>query len=285
MALQFDIRAILKSKAPKAHVPNFLIRYLERIVHVKEMNAFLRKYPDKRDYAFIKLVIEENLGCSASIDGIENIPTDDKPVIFVSNHPLGGLDGMIIAQMIHEHRPRALKVIVNELLMFMEPIADLWAPVNKVGRLSREQAEAQQRMWESETDVLTFPAGACSRLQRIDGQWQIRDLEWQKNCVQRAREYKRDIVPIYFEGQNSRFFYALAYIRKLLHIQLNIEMLYLVDEMYGARGKHFKVHVLPPIPYSTFDKSKTPKEWAQYVKSIVYNYKSINTNGSNHTSC
>ena len=270
MPLQFDIRAIVKSKAPKAHVPEFILRYLERITHIKQMNAFLRRHPDARDYEFIRLTVSEELGCSASIDGIENIPTDDRPLIFVSNHPLGGLDGMIIAQMIHEHRPRPLKVIVNELLMFMEPIASLWAPVNKVGRLTREQAAEQQRMWESESDVLSFPAGACSRLQRIDGKWQIRDLEWQKNFIQRAKEYKRDIVPIYFEGRNSRFFYTLALLRKWLHIKLNIEMLYLVDEMYGAHGKHFKVHVLPPIPYTTFDSTQTPKAWAQYVKSIVY---------------
>ncbi|MBQ2067639.1 MAG: 1-acyl-sn-glycerol-3-phosphate acyltransferase [Paludibacteraceae bacterium] len=276
MPLQFDIRAILKSKAPKAHVPNCLIRYLERITHVKQMNAFLRRHPDVRDYEFIRLTVSEELGCSASIDGIENIPTDGRPVIFVSNHPLGGLDGMIIAQLIHDNRQsnsenRGLKVIVNDLLMNMEPLADLWAPVNKVGKLSKEQAAEQQRMWESNVDVMTFPAGACSRLQRIDGKWQIRDLEWQKNFVQRAKEYQRDVVPIYFEGRNSRFFYALAYLRKLLHIKLNIEMLYLVDEMYGAHGKHFKVHVLPPIPYTTFDNAHTPKEWAQIVKSTIYN--------------
>ncbi len=277
MPLQFDIPTILRQKAPKAHVPRFLIRYLERITHVKRMNAFLRKYPDLRGYAFIDTVIREELGCSASIEGIENIPTDDKPVIFVSNHPLGGLDGMIIARMINGSRQRPLKVIVNELLMFMEPIADLWAPVSKTSTLSKEQAAAQQRMWESGTDVLTFPAGACSRLQRIDGKWQIRDLEWQKNFVQRAKEYQRDVVPIFFEGQNSRFFYLLALIRKILHIKLNIEMLYLVDEMYGAHGKHFKVHVLPPIPYSAFDQSKTPRQWAQYVKHIVY--------ATHHTCC
>jgi len=263
-------------------VPDFIIRYLERIAHIRQMNAFLRKYPDLKGYEFIDRVIHEELGCSASIDGIENIPADDKPVIFVSNHPLGGLDGMIIAKMIHDQRQtsndqRPLKVIVNELLMYMEPINSLWAPVNKVGRLSREQAEAQQRMWESETDVLTFPAGACSRLQRINGHWQIRDLEWMKNFIQRAREYKRNIVPVYFEGRNSRFFYALAYIRKLLHIKLNIEMLYLVDEMYGAHGKHFKVHVLPPVPYSALDNTKTPRQWAEYVKNLVY--------ATNHTSC
>lgn len=272
MPLQFDIRAIIREKAPKAHVPGFLIRYLERIVHVKQMNAFLRKYPDLEGYDFIRRALDEELCCTASIEGIENIPTDNKPVIFASNHPLGGLDGMIIAQMIHESRKekRELKVIVNELLMFMKPIASLWAPVSKTGSLSKEQVLQQQAMWESGTDVMTFPAGACSRLQRINHAWSIQDLEWQKNFIQRAREYHRDIVPIYFEGQNSRFFYALAYIRKLLHIPINIEMLYLVDEMYGARGKHFRVHVLPPIPYTTFDNSRTPKQWAQYVKSIVY---------------
>ena len=276
--LQFDIRAVLKQKAPNAHVPGFLIRYLERIAHIKQMNAFLRKYPDVKNYDFIRLVLDEELGCSASIDGIENIPTDGKPLIFASNHPLGGLDGMIIAQMIHESRSsrgdsRPLKVIVNDLLMFMEPLAGLWAPVNKVGRLTKEQAQQQHALWESETDVLTFPAGICSRLQRIDGKWQIQDFEWQKNFIQRAREYQRDIVPIYFEGRNSKFFYTLAYIRKLLHIKLNIEMLYLVDEMYGAHGKHFKVHVLPPISYTSLDTSKSPKEWAAYIKQIVYNQK------------
>lgn len=276
--LQFDIRTVLKQKAPKAHVPGFLIRYLERIAHIKQMNAFLRKYPDVKNYDFIRLVLDEELGCSASIDGIENIPTDGKPLIFASNHPLGGLDGMIIAQMIHESRSsrgdsRPLKVIVNDLLMFMEPLAGLWAPVNKVGRLTKEQAQQQHALWESETDVLTFPAGICSRLQRIDGKWQIQDFEWQKNFIQRVREYQRDIVPIYFEGRNSKFFYTLAYIRKLLHIKLNIEMLYLVDEMYGAHGKHFKVHVLPPISYTSLDTSKSPKEWAAYIKQIVYNQK------------
>lgn len=276
--LQFDIRTVLKQKAPKAHVPRFLIRYLERIAHIKQMNAFLRKYPDVKNYDFIRLVLDEELGCSASIDGIENIPTDGKPLIFASNHPLGGLDGMIIAQMIHESRSsrgdsRPLKVIVNDLLMFMEPLAGLWAPVNKVGRLTKEQAQQQHALWESETDVLTFPAGICSRLQRIDGKWQIQDFEWQKNFIQRVRKYQRDIVPIYFEGRNSKFFYTLAYIRKLLHIKLNIEMLYLVDEMYGAHGKHFKVHVLPPISYTSLDTSKSPKEWAAYIKQIVYNQK------------
>lgn len=281
MPLQLSIRDVLKRKAPNAHVPEFLIRYLERITHLEQMNAFLRIHTTERDYDFIRLVLDEELGCSASIEGTENIPDDGRPVIFAGNHPLGGLDGMIIAQMIHEARTergneRPLKVIVNDMLMHMEPLAGLWAPVNKVGRLSREQAAAQQAMWQSDTDVLTFPAGACSRLQWIKRKWQIQDLEWHKNFIQRAREYQRDVVPVYFEGQNSRFFYTLAYIRKMLHIPVNIEMLYLVDEMYGAHGKHFRVQVLPPIPYTTFDHSRTPLQWADYVKHYIYEKRTTN---------
>lgn len=276
--LQFDIPAIVRQKAPNAHIPKCVIRYLERITHVEQMNRFLRKNPDLEGYVFIRKVVAEELQCTASIEGIENIPTDDKPVIFVSNHPLGGLDGMIIAQMIHESRKskgdRPLRVIVNDLLMYIKPIAGLWVPVSKLGGQSREYARQYEAAWEADQDMLTFPAGACSRKQKIDGRWVVRDLAWQKSFVQKAQHYKRDVVPIYFEGKNSEFFYRLAYWRKKLGIKLNIEMLYLVDEMYGARGQHFTVHVLPPISYTTFDKSRTPKEWAEHVKNIVY--------GTNH---
>lgn len=274
--LQFEIPAILRQKAPGVRIPSFLVRYLERITHVEQMNRFLRNHPQERNYDFIRLVLNEELQCTASIEGTENIPQDKRPVIFVSNHPLGGLDGMIIAQMIHDTRiaqgkdTLPLRVIVNDLLMYMEPIADLWVPVSKISGQSREYARQYQAAWEKEQDMLTFPAGACSRKQKKNGKWVIEDLEWQKSFVQKAIQYKRDVVPIYFDGHNSEFFYRLAYWRKKLGIKLNIEMLYLVDEMYGAHGQHFTVHVLPPVPYTTFDQSRTPKQWAEYIKNIVY---------------
>ena len=207
--LQFDIPAIVQQKAPNAHIPGFVLRYLERITHVEQMNRFLRNNPDLHGYEFIRKVVAEELNCTASIHGVENIPETDRPVIFVGNHPLGGLDGMIIAEMIHAHRPLPLRVIVNDLLMFMRPIAELWVPISKLGGQSREYARLYQEAWEKEQDMLTFPAGACSRRQKIDGRWQIRDLEWQKSFVQKAQQLKRDVVPIYFEGHNSPFFYRL----------------------------------------------------------------------------
>ena len=269
--LKIDVRAALNAKLPGKHIPEFIVRYLERIVHVKEMNEFLKVHTTERDFDFARVFFEEGLHCSYSIQGTENIPADRSRLLFVSNHPLGGLDGIVLALMLGEQRNYHLRLIVTDLLMYIKPLNGIFVPVNKVGKQSREYAQRQQELWESDMDILSFPAGACSRLQKGKGKGLvIKDLEWQKSFVRNAVKYERDIVPIYFDGKNSRFFYRLAYWRKKLGIKVNIEMLYLADEMYKAAGTHFSARVGKPIPYSTFDNSRTPQEWAQYVKDIVY---------------
>lgn len=272
--LQINVREVLRAKAPKVHVPEFVIRFLERIVHQDEMNAFLVRLNGVRGAAFARATYEELFGVQVSIDGKENIPQGDAPLIFASNHPLGAIDGVIEATLVSEVRKRPLKLIVNDFLMYMEPLREFFVPVNKVGKQSRENFRLQQQMWESGCDVLTFPAGMCSRRQRNiwtkSPRYVIRDLEWQKSFIQKARTYQRDIVPVYFDGQNTRRFYLIAYWRKLLGIKLNIEMLFLVDEMFRTNGKHFKVRVGKPIPWTTFDDSRSTMEWAKYMQDQVY---------------
>ena len=80
----------------------------------------------------------------------------------------------------------------------------------------------------------------------------------------------RDVVPLHFSGCNSDFFYRLANLRAALKLKLNIEMMYLADEMMKNRGKTFTLTIGKPIPWHTFDSSRRPKEWSQYVKDIVY---------------
>ena len=111
-----------------------------------------------------------------------------------------------------------------------------------------------------------FPAGLCSR--RINGV--IRDFDWKKTFIVKSVEAHRDVVPIHFEGRNSNFFYSLANLSKALGIKFNIAMLYLADEMFKNRHKTFAVTIGKPIPWQTFDHSKTPVQWAAYVKDIVY---------------
>lgn len=269
--LRIDIAAALQAKAPNRHFPKWVIGWLERIVHVEEMNQFLAKHTEEKGFDFARVYLNEGLRCTAKVQGEENIPTTDTPLLFVSNHPLGGLDGIILSLLLGERRKFHLRLIVNDLLLHLKPLAEIFVPVNKVGKQSREYAARQQQLWESDMDILTFPAGACSRLQHKKKEgWVIEDLEWKKSFIRHAIQYKRDIVPIRFEGRNSRFFYRLALVRKLLGIKTNIEMLYLADEMYKAQGKQFTIHIGTPIPYTTFDASRTPQEWAKWVKNKVY---------------
>ena len=114
-----------------------------------------------------------------------------------------------------------------------------------------------------------FPAGICSR--KRNGV--VHDLEWKKTFIVKSVQTQRDIVPIHFEGENSDFFYRLANINRMLGIKFNIAMLYLSDEMFKNKNKKFTVTIGKPIPWQTFDKSRTPMQWAQHVQDIVYSLK------------
>lgn len=269
--IQLDIPKILHEKAPHARVPDFLVRYLQRITHETNINEFLARHSEDDPRTFLDATLREKFGTSTTVTGLENIPTSDASLIFISNHPLGGMDGMMIAAALLDARGLdRVKVIVNDMLMYLRPLAPIFVPVNKVGAQSKEYVRRYEELWESGVDILTFPAGACSRLQWIRGGFHVEDLEWKKSFVIKAQQFRRDVMPIYFEGYNSHRFYALAFWRKLLGIKVNIEMLYLVDEMFRAKGKHFRIHIDKRIPWQTFDKSKSPAQWADWCRELVY---------------
>ncbi|MFA5047309.1 MAG: 1-acyl-sn-glycerol-3-phosphate acyltransferase, partial [Paludibacter sp.] len=260
--IKIDIAKVLKDKAPKSKVPKFLVNYLRRIVHEDELNDFFIQYPGKKNLEFIESAFEY-LHVTTSIEGKENLPKGGK-YIFASNHPLGGLDGITTGYLLGKEYDGKIRFFSNDILMNLKPMEDMFIPVNKVGTQSKGHAEMMQDLYESDDNLLTYPAGICSR--KVNGK--ICDLEWKKNFISKAVQYQRDVVPIYFEGRNSNFFYNLANLRKFLGIKLNIEMLYLVDEMYKQRGSHFSIRIGKPIPWQTFDKSKSQSDWAQWVKDI-----------------
>lgn len=267
--IQIDIDQVLKTKAPNTKVPKFVVNYLKKIVHQDDFNLFFRTYPGVRNIEFIEKGLEF-LEVTTSVEGRENLPPKDGRYIFVSNHPLGGLDGMILGYLIGKEYDEKIRFFANDLIMYLEPLSELFIPINKLGAAqSRESAEMMRELYKSDNHLINFPAGICSR--KIKGK--IVDLEWKKSFVSKAIEYQRDVVPIYFHGRNSDFFYNLANLRKFFNIKFNIEMMYLADEMFKQKGNHFTVKIGKPIPWQTFDKSKTPFEWAQWVREQCYKIK------------
>ena len=262
--ITIDIEKVLKNKAPNFHVPKFIVTYLQKIVHEKELNDFLVKNPGIKNLEFIEAAFEY-LHVTTSIEGRENLP-HGSTYIFAGNHPLGGLDGITTGYLLGKEYDSKIRFFSNDILMNVEPMREMFVPVNKVGNQSKNHASLMQELYESDNSLLTYPAGMCSR--KVKGE--IIDLEWKKNFITKAIEYQRDVVPIYFEGRNSNFFYNLANLRKFFHIKINIEMMYLVNEMFKQKGKHFTIKIGKPIPWQTFDKSKSQQEWAAWVKEIVY---------------
>ena len=196
----------------------------------------------------------------------ENIPAEGR-YIFASNHPLGGLDGICLSAVIGQHYNGKIRYLVNDLLLYLSNLRSIFVPINKHGAQGKNNARLIDEAYASDNQIVTFPAGLCSR--KIDGK--IQDPEWKKSFIQKAVEHKRDVVPVYFEGRNSNFFYRLANLRKALGIKMNYEMLYLPDEMFRCKHKTFRIHFGEPIPWQTFDTSKKPGERAEWVRTLVYN--------------
>lgn len=261
-----DIDQILQSKAGKKakYIPRFVVAYLKHVVHQREINEFLIHEKGRVGMDFLKDCMDY-LDSKLEVKGLENLP-DNRLCTFVSNHPLGGQDGVALGYLLGTHYNGRIRYLVNDLLMNLHGLAPLCIPINKTGSQARDFPQMVEKGFQSDNHIIMFPAGLCSRRR----QGIIRDLEWKKTFIVKSVQTQRDVVPIHFEGRNSDFFYNLANFCHFLGIKFNIAMLYLADEMYKNRHKTFKVTIGKPIPWQTFDRSKTPAQWAEYVKTIVY---------------
>lgn len=264
-----DIDKILADKmgSKRKYVPAFLVSWLKHILHQDQVNEYLW---DSRHLTGVDWLEEcvRYLDMTLEVEGKENLPDKDdgKLYTFVSNHPLGGIDGVALGTVIGRHYDGKFRYLVNDILMNLPGLAPVCIPINKTGSQSRNFPAMVEAGFSSDNHMLMFPAGLCSR--RINGE--IKDLEWKKTFITKSVETQRDVVPIHFGGRNSGFFYTLANVCKALGIKFNIAMLFLVDEMYKNVHKTFKVKIGKPIPWQTFDKSKTPMEWAKFVQDRVY---------------
>lgn len=266
---QIDIKQVLRQKAPSAarKIPGFMVDYLIRTVHQDELNEILRRYHDKDGVAFMQELIGY-FDLNLELVNEENIPAEGR-YIFASNHVLGGLDGICLSAIIGGRFDGKIRYLVNDLLLYLSNLRSIFVPINKHGAQGKKNAELIEKAYASDNQIITFPAGLCSRKQN----GKIQDTEWKKSFIQKAVEYRRDIVPVFFEGRNSNFFYRLANMRKALGIKMNYEMIYLPDEMFKSKHKTYSIHFGKPIPWQTFDSSRKPAEWAEWVKEIVYNLK------------
>jgi putative hemolysin len=264
-----DIEGILKGKmGSKARwVPGFVVSWLKRIAHEDDVNRILWENRDLKGTPWLEGCLRA-LDTKVEVEGLENLPAKDDPrrYTFVSNHPMGGIDGMAIGSVIGKFYDDNFRYLVNDLLMNLPGLAPLCIPINTTSKRDRSFPQIVETGFQGDYHILMFPAGLCSR--RKDGV--IRDLPWRKTFISKSIEYQHDVVPIHFGGRNSDFFYRLSNISDRYVKKVNIAMLFLVDEMFKNTGNTFRMKIGKPIPWQTFDKSRSHAEWAAYVKEQVY---------------
>ena len=263
--VKIDVDKVLRTRLPKhyRYIPHFLVRWLERAICQDRLNTILEKMADKNSVDAATVALDE-MGITVNASGLDELPLGR--YMFVSNHPLGGLDGLALISLLGNRYERNIKFLVNDLLMAVTPLRGVFLPVNKYGRQSREAASEIDVALSSDNQIITFPAGLCSRMQP-DGS--IADLPWQKAAVVHAVNYQRDIVPIYFDARNSSFFYRFAKWRKRLGIKFNIELIFLPKEMLKQSGSTLHFVVGKPIAWSSLD-AHAPKREAARLRDIVY---------------
>ena len=262
---QIDIASVLRQKAPKLtrRLPHCVIDWLRRTVREREINHILASYWELPPQEFIRACFREwNVTYSAS--GLERLDPRGR-YLFVANHPFGGMDGMMLADKLIEHFGDA-RVVVNDLLMHVEPLRPLWIPVNKHGAQSSDYARRFDDAFAGSLPILTFPAGLCSR--RIGGR--VTDTEWKINFLKKAAASGRTIVPVFVEGRLSDFFYRVDRIRKAVGIKFNIEMLWLPDEMFSQGGKHFQLVFGDPISVAELQRFGSLREQTEEIRRKTY---------------
>ena len=263
-----DIEKILRDKmGEKArYVPRFVISWLKKIIHEDEVNRFLWENRKLEGTEWLTACVQY-LDMTLDIVGAENLPDkhDGKLYTFVSNHPLGGQDGVSLGSIIGQHYDGKFRYLVNDLLLNLPGLKPVSIGINKTGRQSRDFPRMVEAGFNSDNHLLMFPAGLNSR--KINGK--IHDLPWKKTFITKSVETHRDVVPIHFSGRNSKRFYRIAKFSDRW-LPFNLAMLFLVDEMYRNVGKTFRITIGKPIPWQTFNKTKSPMEWAKFVEDHVY---------------
>lgn len=263
-----DIEKILRDKmGTKArYVPRFVISWLKKIIHEDEVNRFLWENRKLEGTEWLTACVQY-LDMTLDIVGAENLPDkhDGKLYTFVSNHPLGGQDGVSLGSIIGQHYDGKFRYLVNDLLLNLPGLKPVSIGINKTGRQSRDFPRMVEAGFNSDNHLLMFPAGLNSR--KINGE--IHDLPWKKTFITKSVETHRDVVPIHFSGRNSKRFYRIAKFSDRW-LPFNLAMLFLVDEMYRNVGKTFRITIGKPIPWQTFNKTKSPMEWAKFVEDRVY---------------
>ncbi len=209
----------------------------------------------------------ERIGTHYQVDhgSIDSIPQEG-PVVIVANHPLGGVEGIVLASLLSRVR-KDVKVLANELLKRIPELDELFIGVDVFGGEKAKQTnrraigQANQHLEQGGVLIL-FPAGEVSAYQ--NGEKKITDKEWSRSVAKFVKHAEATTVPIYINGMNSKLFYQAGRVHPLLRTAM------LGRELLNKKGKTISVSIGSAIPFSEVKEFDSDKEITQYFRLNTY---------------
>ncbi|MEN8230477.1 MAG: GNAT family N-acyltransferase [Bacteroidota bacterium] len=241
-------------------------RVLMTVLRINKINKLYNEVSDHRGIDFINALIEKlQLEYDVSEEELKKIPREG-PFITISNHPFGGIDGMLLVKILHGIRPD-IKVLSNFVLNKIEPVSEYMLPVNPFER--RKEAASSLAGIKMALEHLSegnllgiFPAGEVSSYN--EDNYGISDREWQYPAMKMIKKAGVPVVPVYFQGSNSRLFHILG----LIHPSLRTVRL--PAEVFNKKHKKIRIRIGNPITVKEQDTFNDVSTYGRYLRAKTY---------------
>lgn len=246
-----NIESLLNERAPAywrrfpGALRRLIVHGLHRLLKIERINNFIVTHHHLRGLRFVdESFAELNCKFSFAYQDLEKIPSSGR-LLVVANHPLGGLDGLMILKMLSLVR-KDIKIIVTDFLDSINNLGDYFISFQlESGGIYRDAVKKTHAALLDECAVVIFPAGAVSRLKWFS----VKDAPWRKSVISLARQYRAPILPVYIDARNSFGFYFLSVLFR------SLSMLLLPRELFNKSGKVFSLKIGNVITGRTFAES------------------------------
>lgn len=241
-------------------------RYLMKITKLKEFNDKYKPLAHLKGKDFLDAAIDE-LGFTFEIseEDLAKIPKEGA-FITISNHPYGGLDGMLMMRLLPEQRP-GFKILVNFLLTKLGALDEYLLAVNPFEQYKDVKSslaglrEAFHHLRKG-NPLGIYPSGEVATY-RFDKK-RITDRKWQYSIIKFIKKAKVPIVPVYFDGHNSKTFHVLGFFHPLLRT------IQLVKEIFNKQGTVVKIRIGNPIPVKDQEIFSDINEYSRFLRSKTF---------------